>query len=198
MRLVESFEYECPNPVQQSTISPTTLMKNIFTLASILVAFGWSAQAADTSVKLSNVHLCCNNCVKGVDKALSGVNGAKAQSDKDAGTVSITAPDKPTVQKAVDALVAAGYFGTSSDSAIKVTATSGAKNGKVQSLKVAGVHLCCNKCVTTVNDALSKVAGVKGNTAAKGAESFEVTGDFNAKDAFAALNKAGLSGKAGK
>ena len=173
-------------------------MKNILTLASILLAFGWSAQAADTSVKLSNVHLCCNNCVKGVDKALSGVIGAKAQSDKDAGTVTIKAPDKATAQKAVDALLAAGYFGISSDPAIKVASNSGAKNGKVQSLKVTGMHLCCNKCVTTVTDALSKVPGVKGNTAAKGAESFEVTGDFNAKDAFAELNKAGLSGKAGK
>jgi len=52
--------------------------------------------------------------------------------------------------------------------------------------------------VTSVTEALSKVPGVKGNTAAKGAESFDVTGDFNAKDAFAELNKAGLSGKAGK
>ena len=173
-------------------------MKRILTLASVIVAFAWSVQAADTSVKLSGVHLCCDGCVKGVDKALSSVTGAKAQSDKDAGTVTINAPDKATAQKAVDALVAAGYFGKSSDAAIKVTANSGAKNGKVQSLKVTGVHLCCNKCVTSVTDALSKVPGVKGNTAAKGAESFEVTGDFNAKDAFAELNKAGLSGKAGK
>ena len=52
--------------------------------------------------------------------------------------------------------------------------------------------------VTSVNDALSKVAGVKGNTAARNAESFEVTGDFSAKEVFAALNKAGLSGKVGK
>jgi len=83
-------------------------MKRILTLASMLVSFGWSAQAADTSVKLSDVHLCCNNCVKSVDKALSKVAGVTAQSDKDAGTVTITAPDKATAQKAVDALVAAG------------------------------------------------------------------------------------------
>src|SRR5262245_31095381 len=101
-----------------------TIMKNFLKLASMLAAFAWSAQAADTSVKLSNVHLCCNSCVKGVDKALTGVTGAKAQSDKDAGTVSITAPDKATAQKAVDALVAAGYFGTSSNPAIKVTEKS--------------------------------------------------------------------------
>src|SRR5258707_3512319 len=84
-------------------------MKKILALASVLVIFGWSAEAADTSVKLSNVHLCCNSCVKGVDKALSGVTGATAQSDKDAGTVTITAPDKATAQKAVNALVAEGY-----------------------------------------------------------------------------------------
>ena len=173
-------------------------MKKLLTVASILLALSWSVQAADATVKLSNVHLCCNSCVKGVDKALSGVTGATAQSDKDAGTVTITAPDKATAQKAVNALIAAGYFGTSSDSAIKVNAMSGAKNEKVQSLKVNGVHLCCNKCVTSVKDALATVEGVKGNTAAKGVESFEVTGDFNSQEAFTALNKAGLSGKAGK
>jgi copper chaperone CopZ len=173
-------------------------MKKIFSLASVLLALGWSAQAADTTVKLSNVHLCCNGCVKGVEKAISGVTGAAAQCDKDAGTVAITAPDKAAAKKAVKALVAAGYYGTSSDADIKVKAKSGAKSVKVQSLKVTGVHLCCGKCVTSVNDALSKVAGVKANTAAKGVESFEVTGDFNAKDAMAALNKAGLSGKAAK
>jgi hypothetical protein len=52
--------------------------------------------------------------------------------------------------------------------------------------------------MSSVTDALAEVDGVKGNTAAKGAESFEVTGDFKGKDVFAALNKAGLSGKAGK
>ena len=173
-------------------------MKTILTLAVVILTLGWSAEAAEISVKLSSVHLCCNSCVKGVDKAISSVAGATAESDKDAGSVTIKAPDSATAQKAVDALVAAGYFGTSSDAAIKVKARSGAKNTKVQSLKVTGVHLCCAKCVTSVNDALAKVDGVKGNTAAKGADSFEITGDFNGKDAMVALNKAGLTGKVAK
>ena len=170
-------------------------MKKILTLVSILAALASSARAADISVKLSNVHLCCGGCVKGVDKALSSVTGATAQSDKDAGTVTITAPDQATAQKAADALVAAGYFGKSSDPAIKVKARSGAKKGKVQAVKITGVHLCCGKCVTSVNDALSKVAGFKATNAAKGVESFEVTGDFDAKEVMKELNKAGLSGK---
>ncbi len=91
-----------------SATSLKTIMKRILTLSAVLLALGGFAQAADTSVKLSNVHLCCNGCVKGVDKALSTVTGATAQSDKDAGTVTLSAPDNATAQKAVDALVAAG------------------------------------------------------------------------------------------
>ena len=173
-------------------------MKKIITFASVLVALALSAKAADTTVKLSNVHLCCDGCVKGIDKAVAKVTGAAAKSDKDAGTVAITAPDTATAQKAVDAIVAAGYFGKSGDDGIKVKPKSGAKKGKVQSLTVSGVHLCCGKCVTAATDALSKVSGVKGNTAAKGAESFTVTGDFNPKEVITALNKAGFAGKAAK
>jgi periplasmic mercuric ion binding protein len=173
-------------------------MKRIFSLAAVLlVTFGFSA-LAETSVTLSHVHLCCNACVKGADRAVSEVSGAKSVTDKTAGTVAITAPDKATAQKAVDALVAAGYFGTSSDASIKVVADTGAKDGKVQSLKVIGLHLCCDKCVKAVNTVLSKVPGVKANTASKDAETFEITGDFSAKEVFSAFNEAGLSGKAGK
>jgi mercuric ion binding protein len=185
---------ESPAKVAQSP----NMTKKLMFLGAILTTIVWSAQAADTSVKVSKVHLCCPSCVKGVDKAVAGVTGAASQCDKDAGTVTITAPDQATAQKAVDAMVAAGYFGTSSDPAIKVVDKSGAQKGKVQSLKVSGVHLCCGKCVNSVNEALSKVKGVKGNTATKGAESFEVTGDFKAKPVIAALNKAGFAGTVSK
>lgn len=171
-------------------------MKKIIALTATAIALGFTVNAADTTVKLSHVHLCCNGCVKGAEKALASVNGVKAQIDKDAGIVAITAPDHDAAQKAADALVAAGYFGKSDDASIKLKSKSGAKKGEVQSLKVTGVHLCCGKCVTAVNDALAKVEGVKGNTAAKGVDSFEVTGNFKAKKVFTQLNKAGLSGKA--
>jgi copper chaperone CopZ len=173
-------------------------MKSLISYASVLFTLVVAANAAETTVKLSSVHLCCPSCVKGIDKAVTGVPGATAQCDKDAGTVTITAPDQATAQKAIDHIVDAGYFGTSSDPAIKVTDKSGAQKGKIQTLRVTGVHLCCGKCVSALNDAISKVKGVKANTATKGAESFDVTGDFKAKPVFAALNKAGFAGKAGK
>ncbi len=173
-------------------------MKKLFALAIMPLAMVWSAQAADVSVKLTDVHLCCQSCVKGVQKAVGQVRGVTATADKDEGTVSLTGPDTVTVQKAVDALTAAGYFGKSSDPAIKVNADTGASDRKVQTLQVEGVHLCCGKCVKAVNQALASVSGVTTNTAAKGVKSFTVTGDFNQQEVFVALQKAGLTGKAGK
>ena len=167
-------------------------------ITSIITAFALvlSARADDVTAKISNVHLCCDKCVKGVDTALTSVPGVKATCDKDASTVQLTGADKATVQKAADALVAAGYFGTSDD--VKLEAATGAKGEKVQTLKVSGVHLCCAKCVKAVDKAIKSVPGVTGQTATKGAESFDVTGDFNDQEVFAALQKAGLTGKAAK
>jgi len=168
-------------------------------LASIIsIAFLASVAVADSSAKITGVHLCCKSCVTGVEKAIETVPGAKAAVDQDEGTVTLSGADSATVQKAADALVAAGYFGKSSDSKIKLDASSGAKGEKVQSLKIEGVHLCCGKCVKAVDHAVKSVPGVKDQTATKGAKSFEVTGDFNDQDVFTALQKEGLSGKAAK
>lgn len=167
---------------------------------SIAAAVAWqvSARAADSSVKISDVHICCKGCVAGIEKAVSKVAGAKAEADQDAGTITLTGPDTGTLQKAADSLVAAGYFGKSSDPAITLDASTGARGEKVQTLHVEGVHLCCAKCVKAVDRVVKAVPGAKEHTAVKGAKSFEVTGDFNDKDFFAALQKEGLTGKEGK
>jgi copper chaperone CopZ len=168
-------------------------MKSILTILALALAI--SARAADVTVTITDVHICCPSCVKGVAKAVADVKGLTAKADQDAGTVTLTGPDTATVQKGADALVAAGFFGKSSDPAIKLNAETGAKNQKAQSIKIEGLHLCCGKCVDSVNEALGTVPGVTGNTAAKGANSFEVTGNFNDKDVFNALQKAGLTGR---
>jgi periplasmic mercuric ion binding protein len=161
------------------------------------VAMTFSIQAADVSAKISDVHLCCQACVKGVEKAVAKVSGATAAIDADAETVTLSAADKATVQKAADALVTAGYYGKTSDG-IKLAADTGAKGKQVQTLKLEGVHLCCGKCVSAVDKAVKSVNGVKAHTATKNAETFEVTGDFNDKEVFDALQKAGLTGKVAK
>lgn len=173
------------------------MRSKLASLASLALALASAPLAsADVTVKLSDVHLCCNSCVKGVAKALAPVSGVSAKSDKDAETVTITAPDKAAAQQAVDALVAAGYFGKTTDAGVKVNAKTGATNAKASAMTVSGVHLCCNKCVSVVKDALASVPGVKGNTAKKGAAAFAVTGEFKPTDVMAALHGAGLTGKA--
>ena len=171
-----------------------------YTIATLITAFAlsFSALAADVSVKLTDVHLCCQGCVKGVTQAVEKIPGVSATVDSAAGSVSVNGPDAASVQQAVNAIAGAGYFGQSSNPEIKITVATGAKGKKVQSLHIEGVHLCCGKCVKAANTALESVAGVKANTAAKGAKSFEVTGDFNDQEVFAALQKAGLNGKVGK
>jgi len=173
-------------------------MKTILLSIAAAVALNFSAQAADVTTKISQVHLCCKSCVTGVEKAVATVPGAKAEADQDDGTVTLSGPDAATVQKAAAALTRAGYFGKSSNPEISMDASTGAKGAKVQSLRVEGVHLCCGKCVKAVDHAVKSVPGVKQQTATKGAKSFEVTGDFNDEEVFAALQKEGLTGKAGK
>jgi copper chaperone CopZ len=170
-------------------------MKNIYASVVLALALAGSVRAADVSVTITDVHVCCQSCVKGVAKAVADVSGLTAVADQDAGTVTLTGPDTATVQKGADALVAGGFFGKCSDSNIKINTDTGAKNQTVQSIKIEGVHLCCGKCVKAVNEALATVPGVTGNTAAKGAKTFEVTGNFNDKDVFDALQKAGLTGQ---
>lgn len=173
-------------------------MKVIALSLAAVLALAVSARAADVSAKLTDVHLCCGSCVTGAEKVIGTVSGAKGDVDKDEKTITITANDKATVQKTVDALVKAGFYGKSSDASVKLNAETGAKGEKVKTLKVADVHLCCNSCVTAVNKAVKSVAGVQATTAAKNAKTFEITGDFNDKDVFAALQKAGLTGKVAK
>src|ERR1044071_5734566 len=111
-------------------------MKNA--LASIVIALAMtvSAQAAEVSTKISDVHLCCQSCVRGVEKAVADIKGVKATVNKDDETVTLAGSDKAAVQKAADALVGAGYFGKSSDAGVRMATDTGAKGKKVQTLKL--------------------------------------------------------------
>ncbi len=168
--------------------------KSILTLltSAALTAFA----TAETTVNISDVHLCCKSCVVGAEKAVAKAKGVTVAVDKDGGIVTLTGADKAAVQSAVDALVEGGYYGKSDRAEIVVKDLSGAKDGKVSSMTVDDVHLCCDKCANAAKKALAKVKGVSSDTAEKKVTSFEVKGDFNPKEVMAALQAAGLTGKA--
>lgn len=174
-------------------------MKHLI-IPTIALAFAFSpvVRAQDTIVKLSGVHLCCKSCVTGIEKAIGTVPGVTASADKDKGTVTITAPNDAVAQKALNAMIAAGYYGISSHEKVRSSGHSGAPDAKVKSVTVTGVHLCCGKCAKAANGAATSVPGVKTSNAEKGAPSFTVTGDFNGRDLAMALEKAGMHGKIAK
>ena len=165
-------------------------MRRIVPLALVALVISMAAArtaiAEDAKVKLEKVHLCCNNCVKGAQKAVSSVTGAAAVCDQKAGTISITASDAATAQKAVDALVDAGYYGKTTGASIKESDAS----GTLKSATVSGFHNCCKKCMTTLNDTIQK-AGVKGEVEPK-ATTVTVTGDIDQKKLIQAFEDAGF------
>ena len=158
----------------------------------VLVALA-SVALAEDKVTLTDVHNCCKSCTKGIQKAVATVPGVKADVEKS--TVVLTGGSNADLQKAVDAITAAGYTGASDKADVKVAAPT-APDEQVKSLTVSGTHLCCGKCVKAVDNALKSVPGVKSSNASKGAKSFDVKGDFNAKAVMDALAKAGFTGSA--
>ena len=154
----------------------------LLTLSVLALAFAARAE----TVTLTGLHNCCGGCEKGITKALTSVSGVTVEiSDT---TAKITAGSKADADKAVAALLAAGYYGEGAPAQT-------APDKKVTSATVSGTHLCCGKCVKGIDEAVKNVAGATGHTATKGAKTFTVNGDFNLKDLLAALNKAGYHGK---
>ena len=165
-------------------------------LALALVLTG--SARADTTVELKNTHLCCGACVKAVGKILGGVEGVTGKCDQSAHTITITAKDDATAQKAVDALAAGGFHGDTGSNSVKVKEDSGVEKGKVKSLTLTGAHNCCGACCKAIKATVKGVDGVKGDTAKPKGETFEVTGEFDAEALVKALNAAGFHVKVKK
>jgi periplasmic mercuric ion binding protein len=64
--------------------------------------------------------------------------------------------------------------------------------GKVKSLKLSGIHNCCQPCCEAIKRAIESVDGVTGDTARPQKSRFEVTGDFSAVALIEALHAAGF------
>jgi copper chaperone CopZ len=168
----------------------------VMSLCGLLGAFG--AARAETKVELKNVHLCCGACTKAVGNILKKVEGVKGVCDQEGKTVTITAADDKTAQKAVDALASAGFHGDTGSKDVTVKADSGVKAGKVKTLTLTGIHNCCGQCCKAIKATVKTVDGVKADTAKPKSNTFTVTGDFDAEALVKALNGAGFHVKVKK
>jgi len=170
-------------------------MKNSLALLSALLLISGIA-SAETTVTLSGVHNCCKGCTNGIVKAASDLKDVTVTAEGK--TVTIVAKSKVNAKKAVEAIMAAGYYGTS-DAEEKATASTGtAPAKKLTEATVSDIHLCCGKCATAMTDALKAVPGITANTVASKATSFTVKGEFTEAELVAAMNKAGFHGSVGK
>lgn len=170
-------------------------MKTPALIILVSLTFSSAVLAADTSVTLTHVHLCCGECVRGVERSIKGIEGVTLKADKDAGTVTLAGSNKRTLQKAVNAIAAGGYFGVSDTPGIKPVARTGARGKMVHSMIVTGTHMCCGGCANAVDRAIKNTPGATSHTAKKHSVTFVVNGNFNDQRFFEALQQEGLSGK---
>ncbi len=82
-------------------------------LFSALVAVSlWATcgtAGAETTVKLTQMHICCGGCTKAIVAATKDLKDSKTVVDQDNEEVTITADSPKAAQTAVDAILAAGY-----------------------------------------------------------------------------------------
>lgn len=144
-------------------------------------------------VELTGVHLCCHGCVNAADAAIMSVEGVQSRCDMENGTVTLTASDDDAARKALTALAAAGFYGSSDNQNLTMKPAGTLLTGKVNRVQVSGIHNCCDLCCEAIQGAIRTVEGVAGDTAKPGKTNFVVTGDFEAVALVKALNTAGFS-----
>ncbi len=160
-----------------------------FLAAAVLSLVAMARQ--ETKLEVKGVHICCPVCEKAIGKILEDA-GAKGSCSKDTKTVSITATDAKGAQKALDGLAAAGFHGDTGNKDLAIKDDSGAKEGKVTSLTLTGVHNCCGQCCKAIKEIVKKVEGVESDDTKPKETTFTVKGNFDAAKLVKALNDGGL------
>lgn len=167
------------------------------TLAILACSIFTASLQAETKVTISKTHLCCAQCLTGVEAALKDVAGVKHKCSQEAKTIELTADSDEAAQKAVDALAKAGFYGATDSDKIKYKLVD-APQGDVERLEVVGVHNCCGACTQAIKKALGTVDGITANTVKAKSDSFVLEGKFSAQKAIQALLDAGFCAQAKK
>ena len=147
----------------------------------------------EIKVELTGVHLCCQGCLNAAERAVMSVEGVHSHCEMKNGTVTLMAKDDAAAQKALDALATSGFYGKSDSQTLAMKPVGTLPSGKLTSVKVSGIHNCCEPCCDAIKEAINTVQGVTGDTARPRATTFVVTGEFEAGSLVNALNTAGFS-----
>src|SRR5438874_13814729 len=114
-----------------------TLSTRIGVAMSAMLVMLAAARTASAEVKvtISEMHICCKGCVSAIEKAASTVPGVKCTASTDNAETVLTADSKESLQKAVDEINKAGFYGTPDNKEIKIAAIK-APEGNVQKLEI--------------------------------------------------------------
>jgi periplasmic mercuric ion binding protein len=166
------------------------MLRRVFCTVAFAACLAAAARA-EVTVTVSEMHLCCPGCTHAVEKAVAKVKGATCVTSEDEKTTVLTAPDLETLQKALDRMARAGFCGELDSEDVKFAEIE-APEGVVQRLEIAHVHNCCGACTKAIKGALAEVEGVVADTCKAKETKFVIEGNFEAKEALAALSKAGF------
>lgn len=125
------------------------------TAATLLLALLFIASPARGGelIELTGVHLCCNRCVTDLRAALADVKGIdKLDVNRREGRASFVAQDDEAIEQALEALAAAGYYGTAKrgDEPIEFAKQEIEEGAAADRVVLEGVHLCCGGCAKAV------------------------------------------------
>ncbi|MFM2168331.1 MAG: hypothetical protein RIS79_2702 [Verrucomicrobiota bacterium] len=148
---------------------------------------------AETTVTMTGVHNCCKSCTNGIVKAGTSV-GKDVTVTTEGKTVTITTKKKTDAKKAIEAIIAAGYFGKVEGEESTAFKTASKPESKITKATVSGVHLCCKKCADAAIAAVKNVSGITKHDIVAKSQSFTVEGEFTKAELATALNAEGLAG----
>jgi len=153
----------------------------------------------ETTVTLSNVHLCCGDCADAVAKiGTSDTNpipsGVTITADRKAGAIVVKAPSGKDAQAALRAVFKAGFYGVSDQPAVSIAELK-ADEFTTDTMIIRDTHLCCGGCVKAFSKAVETVDGVESCEAKVGSSRVQVTGKgFKTYEVMKALREAGFAG----
>jgi copper chaperone CopZ len=126
-------------------------MRQLLMVAIVLGVVGVTQARADDKAEIKGPHICCPMCVKSVEGILGKVEGvAKVECSVPNKTVTFTAKDKATAEKALDAMIAGGFSGTCKFGDATITRPAAKVEGKGDEVVVKGVHACCRQCTNAI------------------------------------------------
>lgn len=162
-------------------------------LTGLVVALATATSQAQ--VEVSEVHICCGNCVKIIGATLADVDGvANASCSKETKTVTFDAENEKAVKAGLKALSEAGFYGKAKmvNRDLEFPKEKVKKGDKADEVVFYGVHLCCPGCAKAVGAALKDLGEAECDNEEK---VVILRGDsISVAKALAALNKAGFNG----